>query len=458
MAAGMLVFAAAGYAFVVLAGRVLPKDQATLATSVYFLVNVVGPGIFFALEQVASRTTAAALATGGELGSVARRAYRTGLKLLAAVIVGLLALAPLLGARTLHGDWPLYAVVLAMPVISVHLHLGRGRLAGMRRFGGYAVTLTVEGGGRVVLCLAAALAGAGSAWMFGLAYILPSAVAAGVGLLAAQRAAARSLAQPTPAAFRPDGVPAASTVPAGAAPGSTAPAGTVAARGVDLSRGMAALALASLFSQLLPNIAALTVNSRLPASSAVALAFSQAAVVARIPLLMFLPIQAMILPGLTAVAARRDLAAVRAKARQVLAATIGVGLAGALVFVLLGSWALRTFFGTTQPVGQGILLMLALSTVVLMAAYTLQPALVAVGGDRWVMAGWSVGSLLTGTLALLPYAAVAAGAVGQLLGPGLTVTVLGGAVMIRLRRPAAPAMASAVADRPVSESNAALGG
>src|SRR5215469_2135226 len=93
MAAGMVVFAGSGYAFVVLAGRALPKDQATLATSVYFLVNVIGPGVFFALEQVASRTTAAGLATGVELGAVARRAYRSGLKLLAAVMAGMGALA-----------------------------------------------------------------------------------------------------------------------------------------------------------------------------------------------------------------------------------------------------------------------------------------------------------------------------------------------------------------------------
>ena len=420
MAAGMMVFAGSGYAFVVLAGRALPKDQATLATSVYFLVNVIGPGVFFALEQVASRTTAAALATGGDLGPVARRAYRSGLRLLAADMVGMAALAPLLGAKTLHGDWPLYAVVLVMPVISVHLHLARGRLAGTRRFGGYALTLTVEGGGRVVLCLAAAVAGADSAWLFSLAYIVPSAVAAGYGLLAARRAA-----------------------PASMAPARTAPVTA------DLGRGMPALALASLFSQLLPNIAPLAVNSRLPASSALALAFSQAAVVARIPLLLFLPIQAMILPGLTAAAARGDLAAVRAKARQVLAATTGIGLAGALAFVLLGSWALRTFFGTTEPVSRGVLLMLALSTVVLMAAYTLQPALVAVGGDGWVMAGWAAGSVVTGTLALLPFAAVTAAGTGQLLGPALTAAILGGALLSRLRRPAG---------RHVSESSAALGG
>jgi O-antigen/teichoic acid export membrane protein len=431
MATGMVVFAGSGYAFVVLAGRSLPKDQATLATSVYFLVNVIGPGIFFAVEQVASRTTAAALATGGELGPVTRRAYRSGLRLLAAVMVILGALAPLVGTRTLHGDWPAYAVVLAMPVISVHLHLARGRLAGTRRFGDYAATLAVEGAGRIALCLAAAVAGADSAWLFGLAYIVPSAVAAGFGLLAARRA----------------------TLPS---------AGTAladnAARGGDLGRGMAALALASVACQLLPNIAPLAVNTRLPAASSAALAFSQAAVVARIPLLIFLPIQAMILPGLSAAAARGDLASVRAKARQVITVTSGVGLAGALAFVMLGSWALRTFFATTELVGLGVLIILALSTVVLMAASTLQPALVAVGGDRWVMAGWVAGSVVTGTVALLPFAAIPAAAVGQMLGPTLTASVLASALLIRLRLQARTAAAEGRADRSVRESGAALGG
>jgi hypothetical protein len=461
MAAGMLVFAAAGYAFVVLAGRVLPKDQATLATSVYFLVNVVGPGVFFALEQVASRTTAAALVTGGELGAVARRAYRTGLRLLAAELLGLAALSPLLGAKTLHGDWPLYGVVLAMPVISLHLHLGRGRLAGMRRFGSYAATLATEGGGRVVLCLAAALAGADSAWLFGLAYVLPSALAAGLGLLVAHRAAQQHPASVAHAALPPPDVAAAVTAPPGAdavrgAPVSATPGRAAAGSLPDLGRGMAALALASLFCQLLPNIAPLAVNSRLPASSATALAFSQAAVVARIPLLLFLPIQAMILPGLSAAAARGDLGAVRAKARQVLAATSGIGVVGAVVFVLLGSWALRTFFGTVVPVERTILLMLGLSTVVLMVASTLQPALVAVGGDSAVMAGWVGGSVVTGTLALLPFAPVTVAGVGQMMGPVLTAAVLGGALALRLRRPARPT--GGLADRSIGEPSAAVGG
>jgi hypothetical protein len=451
MAAGMMVFAASGYAFLVLAGRVLPKDQATLATSVYFLVNVVGPGIFFALEQVASRTTAAALATGFDLGAAAHRAYRSSLRLLLAVLAGLVALAPLLGAKTLHGDWPLYAVMLAMPAISVHLHLGRGRLAGMWQFGSYAATLAVEGGGRVLLCLAVAAVGAHSAVQFGLAYIVPSAVAAGVALPAAHTAARRAQA---PSAAAP---PPASEGPASAVVVNTTSTSMASAGGGDPNQGMTALAAAGLFSQLLPNIAALAVNSRLPSSSAAALAFSQAAVVARIPLLLFVPIQAMILPRLSAAAARGELAAVRAKACQVLPLTAKAGLAWALAFVLLGPQVLRTFFGTSEPVPRVVLLILALSTVMLMAAFTLQPALVALGGNAAVMAAWVVGSVVTGTVGLLPFSVVPAAAAGQLLGPTLTVALMGGALVVRLRRPPRPAPAGRTG-RAATEPTAVLRG
>ena len=137
---------------------------------------------------------------------------------------------------------------------------------------------------------------------------------------------------------------------------------------------------------------------------------------------------------------------------------LALGLAGALAFVMLGSWALRTFFATTELVGLGVLIILALSTVVLMAASTLQPALVAVGGDRWVMAGWVAGSVVTGTVALLPFAAIPAAAVGQMLGPTLTASVLASALLIRLRLQARTAAAEGRADRSVRESGAALGG
>jgi O-antigen/teichoic acid export membrane protein len=322
----------------------------------------------------------------------------------------------------------------------------------MRRFGSYAATLAVEGGGRAVLCLVAALAGAGSAWLFGVAFIVPSALSAGLGLLAAHRAVPHS------PALKADGPPPARMAPAGPVVATTSAAGTGVQGGGDLGRGIAPLALANLLGQLLPNIAPLAVNSRLPASSSAALAFSQAAVAARIPLLVFVPVQVMILPGLSAAAARGDLAAVRARAKQILAFTTGVGLVFALGYVLLGSWGLQTFFGTPEPVAHGLLLVMALSTVVVMAAYTLQPPLVALGGEAWIMAGWAAGSLVTGIVALLPFTVISTAAAGQLVGPALTVALLSGALMIRLRRPPGPAAGGWQADRSVSEQSAALGG
>ena len=56
MTAGLGLFGLAGYVFVALTGHALPRGEANLAIAFYFLVNVVGPGIFYALEQVTSRS------------------------------------------------------------------------------------------------------------------------------------------------------------------------------------------------------------------------------------------------------------------------------------------------------------------------------------------------------------------------------------------------------------------
>src|SRR4051794_22404415 len=78
MAGALLIFGIAGYAFVAFTGLALTPGQASLAINFYFLVNVVGPGIFVALEQVASRSTVRALASGRQLGQELRRVRRAG--------------------------------------------------------------------------------------------------------------------------------------------------------------------------------------------------------------------------------------------------------------------------------------------------------------------------------------------------------------------------------------------
>jgi O-antigen/teichoic acid export membrane protein len=404
MAAGLLVFGIAGYVFVAFTGRVLPKGEANLAITFYFLVNVVGPGIFAALEQVTSRATSRALAAELPIGTALDRARRAGATLVAAVMVILVLLTPVIVGATLHGDWALFALVLATPPIMAALHYARGQLAGRQRFGRYSGVLTVEGAVRVLLCLLLVILGVDHAWIYGVAY-LAAAVAAALAAFAWLR-----------------------VEPANA---------TGAADHPPLTKSLVALALATLFSQLLPNIAPLVVTSRLAQDSAVALAFGQAAVIARIPLLMFFPIQTMLLPNLTTLVTKGELGAVAKKVRLILIGIVGLGAVGAVVFLVLGPWVLRTFLSASVDLQSSVMLLLAASTVVLIAACALQPALVALGSDRVVTTGWAVGSAVTLGFGLLPGDPVGLAAAGQVIGPGLTVLVVLLGLRAGLRRPVA---------------------
>jgi O-antigen/teichoic acid export membrane protein len=410
MAGGLLVFAVAGYAFVALTGRTLSKGEANLAISFYFLVNVFGPGIFAALEQVASRTTSRALTANLPLGAALRRVRRAGGWLVGTVMVLLVLLAPVMVGTTLHGDWVLYGLVLATPAINAALHLARGQLAGLRRFGHYAAVLAIEGAARLVFCVLLVAGHTDVAWIYGVAYLAASVAA----LLAAM------------VWLRADGPAGSGSGDGGgdgSGNGSAGDGGGDGGGGEPVGKSLAALAVATLFAQLLPNIAPLVVTSRMAEDSAVALAFGQAAVIARIPLLLFFPIQTMLLPNLTAAVTRGALDVVARRMRLFLAGIVGFGAVAAVLFVLLGPWVLRTFLSATVDLDASTMLLLATSTVVLIAACAVQPALVALRRDRVVTAGWAAGSAVTLGLGLLLADPVDGAAIGQVVGPGLTLLV-----------------------------------
>jgi len=392
MAIGLGLFGLAGYVFVAVTGRTLTSAEANLAIAFYFLANVVGPGIFYALEQVTSRSLSKALAAGMPLAPAIVKARRAGAGLAAVVVVALGLLSPVIVGATLHDDWALFAEVVAAAVIGGGLHFVRGLLGGLQRFSAYAATLAVEGVSRLVLCLALAVAGAGSAWMYGVAYLGASVIAALVGLVWVR----------------------------GGDPGTAADAVEPPAIG----KGLAALAVATLLAQLLPNLAPLAVTSRLAEDSAVALAFGQAAVLARIPLLLFFPIQTMLLPNLSASVAKGEFDAVAKRIRLVLAGVAVAGVVCSLLFLLLGPWALRTFLNTTAELDGSIMVLLAVSTVVLIGSYAVQPALVALHRDHVVTVGWAIGTGVTLGMVLLPFSPVPLASLAQVVGPALTVVVV----------------------------------
>lgn len=391
MAAGLGVFGLAGYLFVTLTGRTLTTEEGNHALAFYFLVNVVGPGIFYALEQVVSRSVSSAIASGHALRPVIRKMCTGGAALVAAVVAGLLLLSPYLLPKTLYGDWGLFLEVLATPAILAALSIVRGALAGLQRFSGYGVTLMVEGGARIAVTVLLVVAHAPSAWMFGAGFLASSLIAAFAGLLWLRAA--------------PGGDP---RVP-----------GTVPL----LTKALAALAVANLLAQLLPNLAPLIVNSSLGEKSLVALVFGQAVVIARIPQLAFSPVQTMLLPALTAAVTRRDFGFVKRRITLTLGVVTALGLVYSVAFVLLGGWVLRTFMGKDPSVLSGpVMAMLAFSTVVLIGVFSVQPALVAMGHDRTVTVGWALGTAATFGVALLPGDVPTMAAAGQVIGPVLTLT------------------------------------
>src|SRR5438128_885135 len=74
MGGGLLVVGIAGYGFIALSGRTLSTADAAAVSSLYLMINIIGPGVVVALEQEPSRSVSAELARGGRATPVARRA------------------------------------------------------------------------------------------------------------------------------------------------------------------------------------------------------------------------------------------------------------------------------------------------------------------------------------------------------------------------------------------------
>ncbi|TNC29623.1 polysaccharide biosynthesis protein [Amycolatopsis alkalitolerans] len=400
MGGGLALVGAAGYGFLALSGHTLPTGDAAAIASLYLLINIIGPGVFTAVEQEASRS----ISSGMAADVVRRRATVAGAGLLGLVVVLLLAVSPVLVPEAFGGRWALFAALVLGSATSAAVYLVRGLLGGQRRFGGYAATLAFEGVGRLLPCiLVAVLAAPGSA-----AYGLLFAAGSAVGVLA--------------------GLPALR----GGVPGNEgAPERSLTA----MAAAIAVLAGATVLAQLVANLAPVIVSARLDEDTATAAAFASAFVLVRIPLFLFAPVQALLLPTLTAAATRGDLADFRRKLRLILTSVAVVGAVGVAVSFALGPWALRVFFGARVALPGVLLGWLALGTVALMVAQVLQPALVALGMHRATTLSWLLGSVALTGLLFLPGDPVDIAVLAQLTGSVLVVAGMVIAARTALRGP-----------------------
>ncbi len=398
---GLVLLGISAYAFLALAGHALAPREYTAVASLYLLIAVVGPGVFAAVEQETSREVSSRIATDRPTLPVLRSAAVISAVLVVAVIALLLALSPLLVHRVFGGAWSLLVAAFVAVVGAASVHVVRGLFSGQHQYGWYGTSLAAEGLVRLVgsvLLVWVGIAGTGSATSaFGFAFALGT-------LLAVATTVA--------------GVRSGTLVP----PLDPASGPPVSLR--RMTRGVGFLAGASALTLLLANIGPVVLTSRLPDDPGTAASFVSLFVLARIPLFLFSPVQAFLLPSLTAAVERGEATQVRGQIRTVVVVAGAIGVFGVVGAAIGGPWAARVFFNAPVELSGLVAAALVASTVIMMIAQVMQPALVALDEHRTAMSAWITGTIVFSVALFAPTTPLVAVVVAQIAGPAAVVVIM----------------------------------
>lgn len=407
MAAGIGVLGLSGFAYLAMAGhgRFSPADTAALSVT-YLCTNVLGPGIFVAIEQETNRRVSRALAAPDRFAAQLRRLALTAAGIAGITMAVLLATGGWLVPRLLGGHVGLLLALVIGAAGSAAVYFVRGVCAGSGRLPRYGATLLVDGGLRIIGILLVPITGSVSG--LGLALGIAPGLAAlicGFGL--------------------PIGLARTEPDPSGTA-------GTAGRRGGSADRiaGTTAVLVASWLLILgMANLGGVVAQA-LSTDAARVAAFTAAVALTRIPVMLFGPIQAVLLPRLTAAATTDDRAAFHAQVTRAAAAVAAIGVVTVAGMALLGGWAVRLLFGVPAP-GSGLAAWLGLGAALLLGMQLLQPAVLALGRHHAVLIGCALGLLVFAGCFLLPGDVFVRAALAQSAGPAVTIA----AFAFALRRP-----------------------
>lgn len=392
MLLGTLLIGASGYLFLAVIGhgRFDPTTTAALSAT-YLLAAVFGPGAFIALEQETSRVISDLLARAAAPRPAARRLLIVCVVLAMLTLLTLAVVTPVLLTRVLNGDVGLVLALVGSVVGSAAVYYVRGITGGQRRFGRYAATVVTDGAARIVGLSVLALSGNADP----IAYAVALCAGPAIGWLVT------SFGSGPPAPGRP-------ITPPGYA---------------LLGRDVSWLLVSSVLSLAMANLAPVVVTGMLVDGPAIAAGFATAVVLTRIPLLLMGPIQALILPRMTAAAAGGKLRELRQDVGRGLMIISALGAVAVAIIAILGQRLITLLFGTqAATIGGTELVLLTISAVLFMAVQLLQPALVSLRRHGALMVAWIVGALVFVGSFLVPIEPIAQGILAQLAGP--TVTLL----------------------------------
>jgi len=395
------------YVYVVITLNALSSNDAAVAgfSALWGVVFVAGIGLFQPLEQEVARAVAHRKAQGIGGGPVVRKATRFGAALAALVsIVALVAWVPLTN-NFFHGQSSMVLAFVAGLIGYAVMHLARGALSGDGRFGPYGFILGFEAVARLAAAIIFVVVGVTAAGPYALLIGLAPLLAVAIGLRRQRNLVV-------------DGPP---------APWS------------EIAPALGFLLIGSVASQVLAYAALLAVNvlGHGDADKSTVAAFTSAFFLARVPVIMFMAVQAALLPKLAKYtgAGRHD--EFRAALRQLFVAVGAVAVLGVVLAYTLGPWVGELLFKRTYDpnlVTAGDLALLAAGSGALIIALTLAQALIALDGHAQVMWGWLIGVAaffggLTITNSLVERAEL-----GFLIGAAAAAVVMGVFLSIRIRR------------------------
>lgn len=191
--------------------------------------------------------------------------------------------------------------------------------------------------------------------------------------------------------------------------------------GRTFAAAVAFLVGTSLCAQILVNAGPILIKA-LADSPGLAGAFQASSTLARIPLAMITPIQAMLVGSLAALAVAGDHARVERMMRRVAFAALGLAAGGGLVGWLAGPWLVELIFGSGRALSGPDIALLVIGVIVHVALIILTQAVIATGRHRGALLAWAV-ALFSGAVVFMatlpagPVLAVELGfGIGSLIG------------------------------------------
>ena len=356
---GLLVAGVSSYLFLKVARVALGSDQAVQpVASLWIATFVLAPGFFLPLEQELARTLAHRRAIGQGGKPVVARVRTLGIGLAAVVTLAALAASPLIVSGYFDGDWILLIALIMAFAAYLPAHLSRGIASGNGRFHAYAIVMGADGAVRIILCAALAVFGVKTVGLYGFAVALSPLP----GVLWVK----------SKGALRTDPGPASSWA--------------------EVTPNLGWLLLGSVFAAALVNAGPLAAT--LLASDDqkhLVTQFTYGVLLARIPLFLFQAVQAALLPRLSRLAARNEIAEFRSGFLRLMKLVLLVGVVGTAGAFFLGPLVIERFYNAT--LSRNTMAMLALGSACYMIALALAQAVIALRGHALVALGWAFGAV-----------------------------------------------------------------